>query len=73
MKQSLRGKKYYAIDVTLMDKRTDAFAGVNLGWRLETLVYLELRRRYAEADMDIYHFKGSKAEADFWSVTVTAP
>lgn len=64
-RQRVRGKKYYAIDVALMDKRADAFAGVNLGWRLETLVYLELRRRYAEADMDIYYFKESKAEADF--------
>lgn len=64
-RQRVRGKKYYAIDVALMDKRTDAFAGANLGWRLETLVYLELRRRYAEADMDIYYFKENQAEADF--------
>lgn len=62
-RQRVRGKKYYAIDVALMDKRTDAFAGDNLGWRLETLVYLELRRRYAEAD--IYYFKENTAEADF--------
>lgn len=64
-RQRVRGKKYYAIDVALMDKRTDAFAGDNLGWRLETLVYLELRRRYAEANMDIYYFKENTAEADF--------
>lgn len=62
-RQRVRGNKYYAIDVALMDKRTDAFAGSNLGWRLETLVYLELRRRYADAD--IYYFKENKAEADF--------
>lgn len=64
-RQRVRGKKYYAIDVALMDKRVDAFAGNNIGWRLETLVYLELRRRYANADMDIYYFKEDKAEADF--------
>lgn len=62
-RQRVRGNKYYAIDVALMDKRTDAFAGSNLGWRLETLVYLELRRKYADAD--IYYFKENKAEADF--------
>lgn len=40
-RQQVRNKKYYAIDVALMDKRANAFADANLGWRLETLVYLE--------------------------------
>lgn len=38
-------EKAYAIDVAFMNKRENAFAGENLGWRLETVVYLELRRR----------------------------
>ena len=34
-------------DVAFMDKRENAFSGENLGWRLETIVYLELLRRKA--------------------------
>lgn len=64
-RQRVRGRKYYAIDVALMDKRANAFAGENLGWRLETIIYLELRRRYAKAGYDIYYYKEPQAEADF--------
>lgn len=64
-RQRVRNKKYYAIDVALMDKRVNAFAGENLGWRLETLVYLELRRRFTGVDMDIYYYQEKAAEADF--------
>ena len=59
------GEKSYAIDVAFMDKREDAFSSVNLGWRLETIVYLELLRRKARSDNDIYYFQGRSAEADF--------
>lgn len=59
------GEKSYAIDVAFMDKREDAFSGVNLGWRLETIVYLELLRRKSRSDNDIYYFQGRSAEADF--------
>lgn len=61
----MRNKKYYAIDVALMDKRANAFADENLGWRLETLVYLELRRRFTGVDMDMYYYQQKAAEADF--------
>lgn len=47
----MTGEKVYPIDVALMNKRTDAFAGENLGWRLETIVYLELLRRYKIKDL----------------------
>lgn len=60
-----RGEKSYAIDVAFMDKRDNAFSGENLGWRLETIVYLELLRRKATTDNDIYYFKSRNAEADF--------
>ena len=60
-----RGEKSYAIDVAFMDKRDNAFSGDNLGWRLETIVYLELLRRKATTDNDIYYFKSRNAEADF--------
>jgi predicted AAA+ superfamily ATPase len=60
-----RGEKSYAIDVAFMDKRDNAFSGDNLGWRLETIVYLELLRRKATTDNDIYYFKSRNAEVDF--------
>lgn len=56
--------KIYPIDVSLMGMRPNAFAGENLGWRLEVLVYLELRRRY-EVGYDIYYYDDRSSEADF--------
>ena len=57
--------KIYPVDVALMDRRPNAFAGENLGWRLETIVYLELRRRYASEGYDIYYYEDRTSEADF--------
>ena len=48
-----------------MNKRSDAFAGDNLGWRLETIVYLELLRRYKKQGLDIYYFEDRSGECDF--------
>ncbi|MBR3917119.1 MAG: ATP-binding protein [Clostridia bacterium] len=58
-------EKSYAIDVAFMDKRENAFSGDNLGWRLETIVYLELQRRKAATGNDIYYFKSRSSDADF--------
>lgn len=59
------GEKVYPIDVSLMNKRENAFAGENLGWRLETIVYLELLRRYKSKGFDIYYYSDRTAECDF--------
>ena len=64
-KERTRGEKSYAIDVAFMDKRENAFSGENLGWRLETIVYLELLRRKAGTGNDIYYFQSRSAEVDF--------
>ena len=64
-RERTRGEKSYAIDVAFMDKRDNALSGENLGWRLETMVYLELLRRKAGTENDIYYFQGRSAEADF--------
>lgn len=58
-------EKVYAIDVAFMNRRENALAGENLGWRLETIVYLELRRRIKTEEEDIYYFDGGNTEADF--------
>ena len=64
-KERIRNEKAYAIDVAFMDKRQDAFSGDNLGFRLETIVYLELRRRCARQGFDVYYFNNGSSEADF--------
>ena len=64
-RERTRSEKSYAIDVAFMDKRENAFSGENLGWRLETIVYLELLRRKAGTENDIYYFQSRNAEADF--------
>ena len=64
-RERTRNEKSYAIDVAFMDKRENAFSGENLGWRLETIVYLELLRRKAGTENDIYYYQGRSAEADF--------
>ena len=64
-RERARNEKSYAIDVAFMDKRENAFSGENLGWRLETIVYLELLRRKAVTENDIYYYQGRSAEADF--------
>lgn len=63
--QRLTSEKVYPIDVALMNKRSDAFSGENLGWRLETIVYLELLRRYKSLGFDIYYFSERSGECDF--------
>ncbi len=60
----IRNSKCYTVDVALLNARRDAFAGENLGWRLETIVLLELHRRYSGA-YDIYYFTDGSCEADF--------
>lgn len=64
-KQRLVGGKAYCIDVALMDKRPDAFSGSNFGWRLETVVYLELLRRCISEGNDLYYMAENRNECDF--------
>lgn len=61
----IRNEKAYAVDVALMNNRTNAFEGQNLGWRLETIVYIELLRRYKPLEYDIYYFEETSCEVDF--------
>jgi predicted AAA+ superfamily ATPase len=57
--------KVYPVDVALMDSRDDAFAARNLGWRLETLVYLQLLRTCKPQGLDIYYYRDRGTECDF--------
>lgn len=64
-RQRITGEKVYSVDVALMNKREDAFAGENFGWRLESIVYLELLRRYKSQGYDIYYYSDKTTECDF--------
>jgi hypothetical protein len=61
----LSREKVYPIDVALMNNRTNAFAGDNLGWRLETIAYLHLLRKYSREGCDIYYYSERTGECDF--------
>lgn len=61
----LGSEKVFPIDVALMSNRENAFAGKNLGKRLETIVYLELLRKYKPLGYDIYYFNERDFECDF--------
>ena len=65
-RQRIRGEKVYPIDVALMDSRVDALVGENLGWRLETVVYIELLRRTRPTERNLCYYKSADGyEADF--------
>ena len=61
----IRDEKIYPIDVALMNNREDSFKGENIGWRLETIIYIELLRRYKPQELDIYYYNNNSGEADF--------
>lgn len=59
------GEKVYPIDVALMNNRENAFAGENLGWRLETVVLIELLRKEKPYGQDVYYYSDRSSECDF--------
>ena len=58
-------EKLYAIDVAMMDQRENAFAGDNLGYRLETIVLVHLMRRCKQEGLDVYYLNERYGECDF--------
>lgn len=58
-------EKVYAADVAMMSQRDDAFAGENLGWRLETVVLNHLIRKSKIEGWDVYYLKDRSGECDF--------
>ena len=61
----IREEKFYAIDASFINMRLDAFSGLNLGWRLETIVCIELLRRCRPKNLDIYYYCAQTCEVDF--------
>ena len=58
-------EKVYAVDVALMNQRENAFAGENLGWRLETIVLVHLMRKCKNEGLDVYFLSDRSGECDF--------
>lgn len=58
-------EKAYPVDIALMNQREDAFAGENLGWRLETTVLNHLIRKCKVYGMDVYYLNERYGECDF--------
>ena len=58
-------EKIYAVDVAMMNQRENAFAGDNLGWRLETIVLIQLLRKCKQNGWDLYYLKDRSGECDF--------
>ena len=59
------GSKAYTVDVSLMNMRRDAFAAANLGWRLETIVLIELLRRNRSKGRHVAYLEDRSSECDF--------
>lgn len=58
-------EKVYAVDAAMMDKRDNAFAGDNLGFRLETIVAIHLIRNCKMNGLDVYYLSDRSGECDF--------
>ncbi len=64
-KQRTVQEKVYAVDVAMMDQRENAFAGKNLGHRLETIVAIHLVRKCKADGLDVYYLNDRSGECDF--------
>lgn len=58
-------EKVYAVDVAMMNQRENAFSGENLGWRLETIVLIQLLRKCKQNGWDLYYLNERSGECDF--------
>ena len=58
-------EKVFAVDVAMMDQRENAFAGENLGRRLETIVLIHLVRKGKLEGLDVYYLNERYGECDF--------
>lgn len=61
----IHGNKAYVVDVSLMNMRKEAFAAENLGWRMETIVLIELLRRSRPHGYSIAYLEERSSECDF--------
>jgi len=64
--ERIRNDKLYVTDPSLISYFTGVLGSEEeLGWRLENIVYLELLRRRAETDTEIFYYKDQSYDIDF--------
>ena len=61
----IRNEKLYPVDVALMGGGRQANSGENVGWRLETVVLIELLRRHRPFKDEVFYYQENRSEADF--------
>lgn len=66
-RERVRDEKIYVIDNGFIANRESVLLGENSGWRLENMVFIELRRRHQSMAEDIYYYKAGPRdkEVDF--------
>ena len=64
--ERIRNEKLYVADPAFISYFTGVLGSEEeLGWRLENIVYLELLRRRADDDIEIYSYKDQTCDIDF--------
>jgi len=64
--ERIRNEKLYVTDPAFISYFTGVLGSdEELGWRLENIVYLELLRRRADDDAEIYYYKDQTHDIDF--------
>lgn len=64
-KMRIKDNKVYPINIAFMNLREESLRGNNLGWRLETIVLLELLRRYRPQGYAVFYYSEAAYEVDF--------
>jgi len=65
--ERFRNNKAYVVDTGMLTYRPDQLSPENLGWRLENIVLLELKRRKSPLRMDLFYYRPTtrSREIDF--------
>jgi len=66
-RQRISDEKIYVIDTGFISNRNNVLSTDNMGWRLENMVLIELKRRYQSMAEDIFYYKPTSRskEVDF--------
>lgn len=62
--ERIRGVKSYIVDAGLQNNRENSMAAENIGWRLENVVFTELKRRCSNDFLDVYYYKPASKDKE---------
>lgn len=62
--ERIRGMKSYIVDAGLQNNRENSMAAENIGWRLENVVFTELKRRCSNDFLDVYYYKPASKDKE---------